>query len=163
MQINIPDSVYVQRQNGGITGWSSLPQLGDQSFDSDPTASSDAAFQGWLDLQALPQTYALKIANGISITSSGTPDLNATYALDALTLTQIQGLATNCASGIGFPGGVSTFAFPDINGTPRTFTATSIVNLYKAMISLVFQMQTTLATLQAAQDASWPPQTATIA
>jgi hypothetical protein len=109
------------------------------------------------------ETLAAKLAAGLAVTSTGTPSLSATYALDTTTLDQIRALATDAKAGLGFPGGETAFAYPDASGTPRTFDATSIVNLYKALRDYVFALKTTAATLDAGGPAEWPLATATIA
>ena len=107
-------------------------------------------------------TLASKIAAGIVITSTGTPALSGTYALDATTLSQIGPVARDATGGLGLPGGGSTFSYPDASGTPRVLTAETIQGLYKAMRDCLFALNTTAATLAAGGTASWPAQTATI-
>lgn len=117
----------------------------------------------FLAVQQMPLTLAAKLANGIAITSTGTPGIDATYALDATTLNQIGSVARDAAGGLGLPGSGATFAYPDITGAPKTFTAATIQDLYKAMRDCVFALNETADTLAQGGTASWPGQTATIA
>lgn len=105
---------------------------------------------------------AQKLAAGLAVTSTGTPALSATYALDQVTLDQIRALASDAAVGFGFPGGVSTFDYPDATGTPRTFTPIAIANLYKALRNYVALLNTTAAILAQGGEAEWPEAAATI-
>lgn len=113
--------------------------------------------------QSAQSDYTTNLGNGIAITSTATPALNATYGLDPTTLSQIQALANDCAVGFGFPGGAGSFAYPDQTGTPHTFASADMVNLYKAMRNLIYAMQTTLAARLQGNNAGWPSQSATIA
>jgi hypothetical protein len=109
------------------------------------------------------QVLAQKIASGIAITSTGTPTISATYALDDLTMNQIGPVARDFAAGFGLPGGASTFTYPDATGRPRTFTGPQMVALYKAMRDLLFMLNTQAAMMAHGATPSWPTQTATIA
>lgn len=107
------------------------------------------------------QVFAAKVAAGITITSTGTPALNATFALDDITLTEIGSVARDSFN-MGLPGGLATFIYPDINGTPRTFTAAQIQGCYKAMRDLMLNLNTAYATLAQGGTPTWPSQSATI-
>ena len=110
-----------------------------------------------------PDVLASKLEFGIAITSTGTPALDATYALDPVTLDEIGSVARDAAAGLGLPGGLSTFTYPDITGTPHTFAAADIQNLYKAMRNLLLQLNEQEATQAAGGTPTWPAQSATIA
>lgn len=103
-----------------------------------------------------------RIDLGIEITSTGTPALTATYALDDKTLTEIQSLAISVNAGLGFPGGGTSFVYPDKQGQPRVFDTDHIVALFKAMRDLVWQLKTQTGVMKAGGSPSWPTQTATI-
>lgn len=106
---------------------------------------------------------AEKLAAGIAITSTATPALDATYALDPTTLDQIGSVARDAGAGLGLPGGLSSFAYPDATGAPHSFSATDIAHLYKAMRDLVFALNEQAAVAEAGGSPSWPAQIATIA
>lgn len=102
------------------------------------------------------QVLAEKIAAGIAITCTGTPALNATYALDATTMDQIGSVARDAASGLGLPGGAASFTYPDASGQPRTFTSAQIVALYRAQRDLLFTLNSQAAILAHGGQPSWP-------
>lgn len=135
----------------------------DDQTDYAEIADDDARYLAYVDRQNLPAIYASKLAGGIAITSTGTPAISGTYALDQLTLDQIGSVARDAGSGLGLPGDLTSFAYPDIDGAPHAFAAADIQHLYKAMRDLVFAMSTTAATLAAGGSADWPAQSKTIA
>lgn len=113
------------------------------------------------DVQAANALTA-HIAMGIAITCSGNSALNATYALDDTTLTQIGSVARDAKSGMGLPGGASTFTYPDAAGVSRTFTSAQLIMTYIAMRDLLLQLNTQAAVIRQGGSPVWPPQTATI-
>lgn len=136
----------------------------DQACTTQQKASGDtvvAAFD-YNSAANAPTDLAQKISAGISVVSTAASSLNATYALDSITLDQIKGVANDAASGLGLPGGGSTFTYPDISGSPHDFTATQIQNIYKAMRDLLLQLNTQAAIEAAGGQPNWPAQTATI-
>ncbi len=106
---------------------------------------------------------AQKIAAGIAITSTGTPALTATYGLDPTTLEQVGSVARDAGAGLGLPGNVATFNYPDITGANHAFTATAIQNLYKAMRDMMLVLDTQYGIAAAGGTPIWPKQSATIA
>lgn len=108
------------------------------------------------------QLLTEKIAAGIAITSTATPALNATYALDATALSQIQSAALDAASGLGLPGGSATFTHPDAAGQPHDFTEPQIIAFYKAMRDLLSALNTQATVMDRGGSAAWPAQTADI-
>jgi hypothetical protein len=148
---------YVGRVNGQIEGGdfaNPQPGLAEEAIDEND-AELIAARARW---EALPA----KIAAGIAITSTGTPAISATYALDQVTLDQIGAVARDAGAGLGLPGGLPTFTYPDIEGEPQTLSQANVIALYKAMRDLLFALNTTAATLAAGGDADWPVQSVTI-
>lgn len=109
--------------------------------------------------------YNEKIAGGIIITSTSNPaGLDATYAMDAQTLTQIQGLAVGADSpNLGFPGGTLTFDYPDIDRADHTFTKPQMIGLYNAMVALELAYQDQFKVMAMGGTPTWPANTATIA
>lgn len=106
---------------------------------------------------------ASRITAGISITSAGSPTLDATYSLDAAAIGLTGRVARDAASGLGLPGGGETFVWPDMSGTPREFSAAQVIELYKAMRDLLLVLDTQAAVMAGGGDPVWPAQTATIA
>ena len=159
---NPPANSYVVVLNAA-SGVQSIETWNASALGAEPSIATLDALAPQVTIQQSAQSdYAINIGAGIAITSTGTPALNATYGLDDTTLSQIQALANDCAVGFGFPNGQSTFQYPDQSGTPRTFNNTNMVNLYKAMRSTVFNMQTTLAARLQGNDTAWPSQSSTI-
>lgn len=126
-------------------------------------ADTDPRYVAWVARQAVPATLAMKLAAGISITSTGSPSISATYALDQTTLDQIGSVARDAAAGLGLPGGAGSFTYPDINSVPRALSSANVQALYKAMRDLVFALNTQAAIAAAGGTPSWPQQSATIA
>lgn len=62
-----------------------------------------------------------KQVSGIIITSTSQPSLNGTYSLDPTTVSNLDGLYVGVKLGDGFPGGGTTFEYPDISGSLHTF------------------------------------------
>jgi len=155
---------WVHRPNGPGTpiawaGQYAQPGYADEQLDD--TISTE--LQTFLNPPPTPQQQRdQKAAQGIAITSLTAPVLNATYALDPVTLDQIGSVARDTAAGLGLPGGAVIFTYPDINSVPCTFTEPQIQGLYKAMRDLVFQLDMTAAQLQAGAAVTWPVQAATI-
>jgi len=131
---------YVTLDSGGkITGVYALPQPGNPSFAT--ISTDDAAWVAYLAAQTLQAAVAALLTSGCAIVSTGTPSISATYALDPNTMDQIGALARDCASGLGFPLEASTFAYPDINSTPRMFTSAAIQDIYKALRDYIFEIE----------------------
>jgi hypothetical protein len=106
---------------------------------------------------------AAKLAAGVAITSTGTPDINAIYALDHTTLDQIGSVARDAAAGLGLPGGLQNFTYPDMAGAPKALTSANVQAIYRAMRDLVFALETQEAVMAAGGTPQWPDQRATIA
>lgn len=160
-----------------LTSGTSVLRTTDGAMIPNDSSNRDrAAFNAWVTSGNTPdpistasvadQAAALlaqKIAAGIAITSTGTPAISATYALDALTLSQVQSVAQDAGSGLGLPGGASTFTYPDIAGQPRTFTSAQLIAVYRAMRDLLLILNTQAAVMAHGGPPSWPTQTAVIA
>jgi hypothetical protein len=94
-----------------------------------PTKIADIpSLIGVMQSQWLPQYMA---ANPVAVTSTGTPALNGTYAVDPATVQQMLTIsqAAHLPSG-SFPGG-----WAESNNTPHTFTLTQFDTLIAAIIA----------------------------
>jgi hypothetical protein len=107
-------------------------------------------------------TYASLLAQGITITSDSTPALNATYPITDADFARVGGIARDAASGIGLPNGAATVPIPDIDGGTHDFSATSVVDLYKAERDLRMRMAEQRDIMIAGGTPQWPYQVATI-
>jgi hypothetical protein len=154
---------YVHRPAGPGTaiswaGQYQQPGYADETLDD----QSSAELQAFLNPPPTPgQLFASKLQDGLAVTSTGTPAISATYALDQTTLSEIQAVANDFAIGFGLP--ADWVGYPDINGVPKPINGPATVAIYKAMRDLVARMRTTQATLEAGQPAVWPSQAVTIA
>ena len=74
----------------------------------------------------LAQTaYAVAIAAGVVIVSTGTPALNGTYAIDQASLSRITAEQVYIATTGTFTNGQTTRAWLDASGTPHVFPSTA--------------------------------------
>jgi len=111
----------------------------------------------------IDEVLAAKIADGIVITSLNDPDnLNCTMALDAQTMNEIGTVVLGVRSGMGFPGDLPVFVYPDLDGVPRTFNEDRIVALFRAQRDLLFALNTQAAIDRHGGTAAWPEQIGTI-
>jgi len=89
-----------------------------------------------------PETTAQKaaslLASGLKITSTGTPALNATYACDALSQADIVAIETSLNAGKGFPGGATTFSYPDNTGAMHGFSESAFTDFAAAIRDYVY-------------------------
>lgn len=108
------------------------------------------------------QVLAGKVADGLAITSTSTPALACTMALDATTMDQIGSVARDASSGLGLPADLPTFTYPDIDSTPRTFSEAQVIALYKAQRNMLYTLNTQAAIMRQGGEPSWPEQTAVI-
>ena len=138
----------------------------------------DATFQAWAaagnQVVAIPDRPSLSglmtgqrltdyLGAGLAVTFTSAPDLSSTYALDPLTLSQTGNVAKDSASGLGLPGGLVSFTYPDINGNPMAFSPAQIQGLYMAQRDYVFLATSSVAALVfLVPGAAMPPATATL-
>lgn len=62
---------------------------------------------------------------GVAITSTGTPALNGTYAVDSITQHKIAAVSVYILVNSKFPGGASSYAWPDVSGALHNFPSTA--------------------------------------
>jgi len=72
------------------------------------------------------------IAAGLSLVSTGTPSLNATYSIDTDAKSVIDGIYSGIKNGDGLPGGGATFVYRDILGGAHSFDETTFAAFAKA-------------------------------
>lgn len=108
-------------------------------------------------------TLQSKMAAGIAVTCDSNSALNAIYALDTTTMNQIGAVARDFAAGLGLPGGLTVFTYPDLGGTPRTFTGAQLVGLYTAQRNLLFGLNTQYSIASNGGTPAWPSQIGEIA
>lgn len=108
-------------------------------------------------------TLAAALAAGLAVTSTATPALNGTYAIDAESQRFISGTAASLAARNRLPGGQSTFGYGDMTGAPHNFAAQDFLNFADAVEDYVYALYATARSLIAGQAANWPSPNATIA
>lgn len=119
---------------------------------------TDATYNNWLALgnvaTSIPngdlydviaqQVIPGIMANGVQLNSTGTPSLDSVYPLDANSVSNMQGILTQIALGMGLPGGGSTFMFNGVSMTSAQFQAVSIA-LSNYMYDFNLQLGTIIA------------------
>lgn len=125
---------YVPVNDATYGAWVSMPNI-------TSTNPSQADLAAVMIQQALP----LYFGSGIVITSDSTPSMNATYPLDADSVTLIGNAARDVASGLGFALGTTTMPVTDQAGVVHALSEPNVLNLYKAMRAY---MATTQAAVQ---------------
>lgn len=105
---------------------------------------------------------ATKLATGIIVTSTATPALNGTYAVDEEAQRFIAGTAAGIAARNRVPGGGATFGYGDMSGVPHNFTSADFLNFADAVEDYVYQLYATTQLLLSGQTATWPPNNVTI-
>ena len=105
---------------------------------------------------------AQRIALGIGITSDSTPAVNATYALDSVSVGQIFQIGLYASQFGVFPSGQATQEYPDSNSEFHTFPVPVFVGFLKAVASLTSALNMQQALMAQGGDPAWPPQIADI-
>jgi hypothetical protein len=103
-----------------------------------PTAAQLAA-------QALVQSAQSMLTAGIAIVSTSTPALNGTYACDQLSQMDVIAIETSLNAGKGFPGGATTFNYPDIAGGMRAFSEANFTDFAAVMRDYVYALKSVIA------------------
>jgi hypothetical protein len=107
---------------------------------------------------------ASALGAGLAITSTAKPaELDATYALDAVSQQQISDIAVPLFAGAGFPGGGQTFAYPDATGATHNFAVADFQNFYQAVRTYLLALNTAAATVAQGGPANWPAAASKIA
>lgn len=131
------------------------------------------AYQAWRALGNTPDpvpaatvdattTLAAKIAVGIAITSTSTPALNATYALDEVSAGQIYQIGLYAAQMTTFPSGGTVQPYPDASGMPHNFSVPQFIAFLKAVAPLVSNLNSQAQIMAHGGTPVWPAQTAVI-
>lgn len=109
-----------------------------------PTGAEIAAQQAAAAQAALMLQANAALDAGIAIKSTSTPALNGTYAVDRLSQMDIIAIETSLNAGKGFPGGSSTFSYPDVGGVPHTFTEANFTNFAAAIRDYVYGLKSVM-------------------
>lgn len=161
--IDIADCFNAALVWNDITGVAPSPQ---------PGWSATEAGGGWSYAAPVPpvppppsadDVLAEKIAAGIAITSTANADLNATYALDGVSTSQIYQIGLFASRFNVFPSGTTTQMYPDMTGAPHAFTVPEFIAFLLAVAPLVSALTEQAAVMAHGGEPAWPAQTATIA
>jgi hypothetical protein len=98
-----------------------------------------------LAVQATTKAAWTMLGTGISITSTGTPALNGTYAVDQLSQMDIIAIETSLNAGKGFPGGTTTFSYPDASGAMHAFSEGNFTDFAAAVRDYVYTLKSVIA------------------
>lgn len=86
----------------------------------------------------LEQQAATMIAGPVPLQSTGTPSLNATYATDVTTQTQMTAIASAINAGLGLPGGGSTFNWPDSDGNAHQWNEAQFLQFAHSLMNFLY-------------------------
>lgn len=110
--------------------------------------------------QQLALTVATAIRNGLTINSTSTPAINATYPITAASQADISSITNYVVVNGDFPGGASMYPWEDINGAFHIFPS---VDLFKAWATAIADYVAQLKLYQAgAPGVGLPSPTVTI-
>jgi hypothetical protein len=143
---------YVPNSDPGYNRWLALGNVA-------TITPSQSNLMGTITQLVIP----VYLDSGLQVTSTSNSALNATYALDSVTLSQTETVAQDVSSGLGFPLNISTFSYPDITGTPHTFNQAQFTSLYIAQRNYIASVTYAIQQLVFGNYASLPSNTATIA
>ncbi|NPT57375.1 hypothetical protein [Paraburkholderia elongata] len=93
----------------------------------------------------LPMQAQSALATGLKLTSTGTPALNGTFACDPLSQMDIIAIETSLNAGKGFPGGATTFNYPDASGAMHAFSQSNFTNFAAAVRDYVYALKSVIA------------------
>lgn len=91
--------------------------------------------------QTLAQQAAAAMSAGLQITSTVTPALNGTYAVDQLSQMDIIAIETSLSAGKGLPGGAASFGYQDVTGAFHSFTPANFKDFAAAVRDYVYALR----------------------
>jgi hypothetical protein len=122
--------------------------------------NTDPRYLAFLNPPATPASIAAAaLSGGLAVTSTGTPALNGTYAIDQLSQMDIIAIETSLNAGKGFPGGATAFNYADVSGAMHSFTQANFTDFAAAVRDYVYALKSVIA----GASTTLPPATATIA
>ncbi|TCG04612.1 hypothetical protein BZM27_39625 [Paraburkholderia steynii] len=124
-----------------------------------PSAEQAADAEAAAARAALALQASNLLAAGFSVISTGTPEINGTYATDPLSQSDIIAIETSLNAGKGFPGGATTFEYPDAGGEMHTFAPANFTDFAAAVRDFVYGCRAVIA----GKSTTLPTSTTTIA
>lgn len=91
------------------------------------------------------QQASVMMATGLTVVGANTPALNGTFSVDQLSQMDIIAVETSINAGKGFPGGATTFSYPDTAGVMRSFSASDFTNFAAAVRDYVYALRSVIA------------------
>lgn len=108
---------------------------------------------------SLSQQAQAALSAGLTITSTSTPSLNGTYAVDSTAQARITSVQTYIQANGKFPGSNTTMAWVQMNGTPVVFPSTEEFQAFgTAVANYVWDLDEIILT----NSGSLPPASVTI-
>ncbi|NML99653.1 hypothetical protein HHL24_17135 [Paraburkholderia sp. RP-4-7] len=98
-----------------------------------------------LAAKALLQSAMAAMAAGLTIASTATQAIDATYAVDQVSQMDIIAIETSLNAGKGFPGGATTFNYPDTSGMMHTFSESNFTDFAAAVRDYVYALKSVIA------------------
>jgi hypothetical protein len=96
---------------------------------------NSGAFESSLPLPTLAEQAQALLNSTVAITSTNTPALDGTYSITSSDQSHINAVITNIMLNNTFPGGVSSYAWPDADGTLHTFPDTTTFKSFATAIA----------------------------
>ena len=124
---------------------------------------NDPRYLAWQAQRAANQSYTAAMIAGVAISSTGTPAINGTYAIDQASQGKLTSEQVYIATKGSFTNGLASRSWPDANGTFHTFTSVTLfTNMAVAIAQYVDALATALAVVQAGGTWTAPAQPAAI-
>lgn len=162
--------------NNGLSyrAWNDPGNLlqGEIYFDHVPTSTElGNAFPGYAAAVAVAtataagQTgYVTALASGLAISSTGTPAVDATYALDQSQQANVANVALYITVNNRFPGSLSSVSLRKIDGTTISIPATAVFQeIATAIADYIAKIDAQLLIAQGGGSPTWPTASVTIA
>ncbi|CAB3742462.1 hypothetical protein LMG24238_06886 [Paraburkholderia sediminicola] len=112
-----------------------------------------------IEAQALVQSAQAALVAGLQVSSTGTPALNGTYAIDQFSQMDIIAIETGLNAGKGFPAGTTTLNYPDTTGLLHNFSEANFTDFAAVVRDYVYALKSVMA----GQSSSLPSAAVTIA
>lgn len=113
-------------------------------------ADTDPRYLAFASMQEGLASYFVAVTAGVQITSTGTPSLNGTYALDINSRSNITAEQVYIATTSKFTNGGSTRQWPDISGAFHAFPSTTeFTDFAEAVAQYYDSLATAVAVVQA--------------
>ncbi len=109
--------------------------------------------------QLLIASAQMALSAGLSIKSASSPELDGTFACDRLSQMDIIAIETGLNAGKGFPGGASTFSYPDMSGVMHPFSEAQFANFAASVRDYVYALNSVVA----GASTTLPPSSVTVA